>query len=293
MTDDMLRKQLEGVTPPDSPTDDMLDPDYEDEHDESIDSDEDLDAASSEEGDSDEPKQKRDRPDENYFREMIRKSEEREERMLMLMERLAESRRESAEPVKQSGNGLDDRSVEELRGLRGQVPEEKLAEFDAYLNHRIVQEEVEKRLSDFERRNEARTARQRYGQEAVNRYPELADSTSSFAKKVDAKLKQLGKKYIDANPRAIVDVANEVAISTGHAWRGDTRPSRRPKSTRSTKSAPVKDKKDSGDGFMSKERAEEIAKRLSRGLPAGKKFDTEKIRQRANEYDKNRDLFIK
>jgi hypothetical protein len=290
MTDDLLRQQLQGVTPPDSPTDD----DVED----TIVDDEDLDtsAPEGESGDADpnEPESTRDRPDENYFREMIRKSEEREERMLTMMEKLAEAREAPAQPVKQSGNGLDDRSVEELRGLRDQVPDERKAEFDAYLNQRIVREEVEKRLSDFEQRSQARTARERYGQEAVNRYPELSDPSSDFAKKVNSKLKSLGKKYIDANPRAIVDVANEVAISTGQAWRGNTRQGRRPKKSPAggKGTSPVKEGQKK-EGFLAEKRAEEIASKLSRGLPEGKKFDLDKIRERANEYDKNRDLFIK
>jgi len=286
MSDDLLRQQLQGVTPPDSPP----------EHDEETIEDNDLDQHEGQAPEGDEPKeQSKDRPDENYFREMIRKGEEREERMIALMERMTEARAADPQPVKQSGNGLDDRSVEELKGLRDQVPDEKKAAFDTYLNERIVRDEIDKRMQDFEHRTQARTARERYGQEAVNRYPQLADSTSDFAKKVNAKLKTLGKAYIDSNPRAIVDVANEVAISTGTAWRGNETQGRRPRQTPTGKkgSAPVQNSKSKDGGFMSEDRAKEIAAKLSRGLPSGKKFDVDKIRERANEYDQNRDLFIK
>lgn len=283
---DLLHSQLQGVTPPDSPTDEdpIEDKDLEPDPEE-------LDGPKpdDDEGDGEEPK----RPDENYYREMIRKAEEREERMLQLMERLADSQSSVPEPVKKSGDSLDDRSIAELETLRSQVPEENLPAFDAYLNKRRVQDEIDSRMTELEKRTEVKSARQRAGQEAVNRYPELADPTSDFAKQVNAKLKTLGRAYIDANPRAIVDVANEVAISTGRTFR--SKPGgRRPKGSQSRKgSAPVDNESDQGKKFMSKEKAQAIADRMSRGMPAGKKFNVDKIVERANDYDSHRDLFIK
>lgn len=290
MTDDLLRQQLQGVTPPDSPTDD----DNEPIEDENLDPQEPQDDDAGDGDEEGEPKgEKGDRPPENYFRELIRKSEEREERMLTLMERLADSSAARPEPVKKSGVSLDDHSVEELESLRDQVPDEKKAAFDAYLNKRRVQAEVETRMSDLERRTEIKSARQRAGQEAVNRYPDLSDPTSDFAKQVNAKLKALGRAYIDANPRAIVDVANEVAISTGRTFRSQPG-GRRPRGKQANRgNTPVDNEGGKGKKFMSKEKATEIAKKLSRGLPSGKNFDVDKIAERANEYDQNRDIFIK
>lgn len=288
MTDDLLRQQLQGVTPPDSPTDDEP---IEDELDEDLEPQDDDADGEDEGGESSEPKG--DRPPENYFRELIRKSEEREERMLQMMERLADSSAVRSEPVKKSGDSLDDRSIEELEGLRDQVPEDRRAAFDAYLNKRRVQAEVDSRMTALEKKTQVQTARQQAGQEAVNRYPDLADPTSDFARKVNAKLRTLGRSYIDANPRAIVDVANEVAISEGRGFR--SQPGRRPKGSQAKRqNTPVDGESRKGKKqFQSKEETAKIAARLSRGLPKGKKFDVDKINERANDYDKNRDLFIK
>lgn len=287
MTDDLLRQQLKGVTPPPEPP--TGEPPIEDEDLESNEPIEDV------EDDDEGGEGNKDRPAENYYRELIRKSEEREERMLSAMERLADSSTPvRSEPVKKSGDSLDDRSIEELDGLRDQVPEDRRAAFDAYLNKRRVTEEVDTRMSALEHRTEAKTARQGAGQEAVNRYPELADPTSKFAKKVNAKLRTLGRGYIDANPRAIVDAANEVAISEGRRFR--SAPGRRPRGSQADRSnTPVDNESRGSKGkqFQSKEETAAIAERLSRALPKGKKFDVDKINERANEYDQNRDLFIK
>lgn len=289
MSDDLLHTQLKGVTPPDSPTDDEP---IEDELDEDLEPQNDDADGEDDSGKSSEPKG--DRPAENYFRELIRKSEEREERMLQMMERLADSSSSRPEPVKKSGDSLDDRSIEELESLREQVPDDRKAAFDSYLNKRRVQAEVETRMSDLEKRTEIKSARQRAGQDAVNRYPDLANPTSDFAQKVNAKLRTLGRTYIDANPRAIVDVANEVAISEGRGFRSKS--GRRPKGSQAKRqNAPV-DNESQGRGkkpFQSKEETAKIAARLSRGLPKGKKFDVDKLNKAANEYDDHRDLFIK
>jgi hypothetical protein len=289
MTDEYLREQLQGVTPPsDPPTEEQpIEDEYLEPNEPTEDADDGDDGESSEGGQG--------RPAENYYRELIRKSEEREERMLQMMERIADSSAAvRSEPVKKSGDSLDDRSVEELEGLRDQVPEDRRSAFDAYLNKRRVTEEVESRMSALEQRTEVRTARQGAGQEAVNRYPDLADPTSDFAKKVNAKLRTLGRQYIDANPRAIVDVANEVAITEGRQFR--SQPGRRPKGSQANRSSTPVDNESrgaKGKQFQSKEETAKIAERLSRALPRGKKFDIDKINERANEYDQNRDLFIK
>ena len=287
MTDDLLRQQLQGVTPPSDPPADEQPVENEDFQSNEPDVTDDVDDGNGSED------QKGDRSSENYYRELIRKSEEREERMLHMMERLAESSAAPPPPVKKSGDSLDDRSIEELDGLRDQVPEDRRAAFDSYLNKRRVTEEVETRMTDLERRTEVRTARQGAGQEAVNRYPDLADPGSDFAKKVNAKLRTLGRPYIDANPRAIVDVANEVAISEGRQFR--SAPGRRPKGSQANRSSTPVDNESRGSKgkFQSTEETAEIAKRLSRALPKGKEFDIAKINERANEYDQNRDLFIK
>ena len=288
MTDDLLRQQLQGVTPPPDPP--AGEPPIEDEDLETNEPIEDAD-----DGDGDGPGEPKDRSAENYYREVIRKSEEREERMLSMMEKLADTPTPvRSEPVKKSGDSLDDRSIDELDGLRDQVPEDRRAAFDSYLNKRRVTEEVETRMSDLEHRTEVRTARQGAGQEAVNRYPDLADPGSDFAKKVNAKLRTLGRTYIDSNPRAIVDVANEVAISEGRQFRSNS--GRRPKGSQANRSSTPVDNESRGSKgkqFQSTEETAAIAERLSRALPKGKKFDVTKINERANEYDKNRDLFIK
>lgn len=285
MTDDLLRQQLLGVTPPlappadEQPIEDELDTNEPND-------DRDVDDGKGSDGD-------KERSAENYYRELIRKSEAREERMLSMMERIADAPVVRDEPVKKSGDSLDDRSIDELDGLRDQVPEDRRAAFDAYVNKRRVTEEVESRMSDLEHRTEVKSARQVAGQEAVNRYPTLADPTSDFAKKVNAKLRTLGRGYIDANPRAIVDVANEIAISEGQTFRSQT--GRRPRGTQADRTNTPVDNESRGKGkqFQSKEETAAIAERLSRGLPKGKKFDVDKINERANEYDQHRDLFIK
>jgi len=289
MSDDLLRKQLEGVTPvaPAGNEDDHEESDEELEPDpEATDGDEEGDEGGDGKGSG--------RPEENWYREMIRKQaefnerlEQRqsafEERFVQVMENFR------GEPVKDSGDPLASKSIPELRALlkNPELSDDVKDQLGEYITGRLVDEKVRERTEV----SQATNARKAANQEAVNRYPQLMDTNSKFRAKVQAKLNALGKSYVDGNPRALLDAANDVAVETGTSFRPTGPKVTKPKPAPSNRQtgAPVKSGKKKG---VSPELAK-IGARLSAALPPGQKFDMDTIQERTDEYAENINLFVR
>jgi hypothetical protein len=253
-----LREQLEDVTQDSSPADQTNDASNED--------------------------KKEDRSLDNVRGELIRKQEK-------LRDELSDLRSEirgltaslQSKPVKEqqeSGNDLDKMPVQQLESLRGQVPEENLADFDRYLIERKVRETVDSKLGDFTKTQSMRLERDKYNAAAKQRYQELNDLSSDFARAVQRKLNELPDELVETNPRVVLDMANEVAVDQGVKPRARREVRGKPASA-DTAPAPT----DKPQIAMSDEEMADIATKLSGALPRGKKFDMDRVKQRAEFYN--------
>ena len=287
-----LSKQLQGVKP-DSPAGVTEDPPVETPEPEEGE----ANAAETGHGEGEEGEG---RTIENVYRELSRKQIEDAEANRAFQERMIgalgeitskiSEYREPAKPDQSTGNTLDEYSVSQLDGLRGQVPEEKLVEFDAYVMNRKIDAKVDEKVGKFSQAQSFETKRETSVQEAMNRFTDLNDPDSEFYKDVDKELRSRGADYSKGNAQAILDTASYVAASTGYGVRQAAQP-RIPSQQGRRTGAPVQQEEDKGG--MTTERAEELAAGLQNALPPGKKFDIKKIRENANEYIENSDLFIR
>ena len=299
---DGLSDQLEGVIP-DSPTGDQ---DHE--------PDVDVNAEPADKEPSGDPDPKPDTDDKdkdkdkdgrdlnNIHREFARKQQEHEERMQgkfeAVMDRLNTSLRAipqtASEPVEQDGNQLDKLPLDQLRNMRGQVPEEQKPAFEDYLIERTIKEETSRFKTEFTRSHETQLARRDANQKAMNRYPSLDERSSDFYKAVAREIGfRGGKGYVQANPTAVLDVANEVAQSMGVK---PTAASRRISRLSPHQPAARKGNKPveaaNEESTISDEKAKSIKARLEREIP-GIKIDLKKIKERHKMYSDNKDLFVR
>lgn len=289
---------LEGVGSGSPPDDEELDSGFEEQEDE-LTTDEQGDASDSEdEGESD-GEEKPGRTIENVYRELSRKQEEFQRLMLeqqnKLIEKLAEGR--PSEPEKKTGNTLDDMSVTELENLRAQVAEnnpDKLGEFDAYLNQRRVDDRVTSKMSEWEKRQKDEQLRSQAQQNALRRYPELANRGSEFYSQVNARLNELGDSWVTRNPRAVLDAANDVAAEMGVAPRSAGKAANmRGRVARKSNANPKSKEVKQDDGGLSDSQFDEIGKRLGGAMPKGKSFDKKSVKQRAGYYRDNLQYYLR
>jgi hypothetical protein len=258
------------------------------------------------EGDGGDGEQKDGRTIENVYRELSRKQEKLEERLFSMLEEnqrlIAESiTGRNREPEKKTGNTLDEMSVTELDNFRAQVAEQnpdKLNEYDAYVQQRRVDDRVNERIKQFETKSMVEARRREANSLAVNRYPELGRRGSEFYKAVNNRLTELGQSYYDANPRAVLDAANDVAAERGIS----PTPRQRVRGTvagRRGTGKPVQSQNADGPeanlpkNAQSKEDRAAIAARLRSAMPKGKDFDDKAITKRMGEYQDNLNYFLR
>jgi hypothetical protein len=243
---------------------------------------------------------------ENVYRELSRKQDKLQERMIEMM---AENQRliaesitgRNSEPEKKTGNTLDDMSVTELDNFRTQVAEQnpdKLLEYDAYVANRRVDERVNERIRQFETKSQVESRRREANTAAVSRYPELGRRGSEFYQAVNSRLTELGQTYYDANPRAVLDAANDVAAERGISPSAPQRVRGTVAGRRGT-GAPVRNADTDGPAQNlpknAKEKADRdaIAARLRSAMPKGKDFDDKAITKRMGEYQDNLNYFLR
>ena len=245
---------------------------------------------------------------ENVYRELSRKQEQLQER---LFEQLAESQRMLVETIRGSerpserktGNTLDDMSVSELETFRAQVAEQnpdKLSEYDSYLNNRRVDAKVSEAVQQVEQRSRVESAKVEANRTAVSRYPELGRRGSEFYVAVNQRLSELGDSYVSANPRAVLDAANDVAAERGMTANVGTssRMRGRVAGGRPGGNAPVNEGTEDAHKHLPKSAAStedraKIAARLRGAMPKGKDFDDAKITDRMDDYGKHLNYFLR
>jgi hypothetical protein len=238
---------------------------------------------------------------ENVYRELSRKQEEFQAQMMSqfmdAQRQLIENLKSQPEPEKKTGT-LDDMSVTELETFRAQVAEqnpEKLGEFDDYLNQRRVDERVSSRMSEWEKRQRQEQLRSKAQQDALRRYPELATQGSPFYTAVNARLNELGDAYVEANPRAVLDAANDVAAEMGVSPRQASKAAsmRGRVASKSNSNPKAKEKDKDEDKGLSDSEHEKIASRLSHAMPKGKKFDKKSLQERNKFYRDNLQFYLR
>jgi len=225
---------------------------------------------------------------ENVRGELLRKLEKSNNEIMEELRSIREQAQQNAQqygtPAPQNDNPqtLDDMSVAQLEAARVNVPEESLAQFDAYLLQRKVDAKVDERLQQFETQTQNHTAEQRFNEQAVQRWPQLRDKTSELYRKADRILSEMGEAA--NHPRAVLNAANEAGLelgmspSTGLLPGGTRREPGRVAPGRRSSAPPGRDSNDHADEHAS------IAASLASAMPGGK--FTEEQMKRIAERDK-------
>lgn len=189
------------------------------------------------------------------------------------------SQSSSPTPDNSNVNDLETYSVAQLESLKqttdwSQVAEGDKDKFEGILSKRRIDEALNTKLAVFTEQNQLDGDRQRFGQIAVDRFPDLSDPTSEMARKVDVMIQAAPESQILGNPRIVLDFANDVAITMNIKPQRRRHVSGRPAPTRSAPSEEV-DVPQRSDAEH-----DAIAKSLSGALPRDKKFDRDRIRQK-------------
>jgi hypothetical protein len=208
-----------------------------------------------------------------------------DERLDNMFNKFTEAIAGAPSPQKQTGNDLDSYTVEQLEAQQASVPEELQPQFTAYLNKRRVQDQVDARVNESLRMRDSETQRKAAAEDAIRRFPELRNESSQMARESEKILEKWGgKSYIDANPRALLDAANEAAITLGvkPSTTGFRPEPRGTGATRQNRAATPP--ADAGESVLSREENERIAARLGNALGRNKKFDLDAVDKSQRAY---------
>lgn len=198
---------------------------------------------------------------------------------------------QSAPP--QGGNQLDAMTVDQLKAMRDQVPEEQRPAFDQYLADRKLEEAAERKFKALYDRRSYETREQEANREAASRWPELRDPTSDFYAITSQILDEYGSNA-ETNPRAVLDAANEAGLRLGLTPKGAPsvggRQGRSGLAPGGSHGKPSPAKGDDAD-LPSMESVEDVARRLQDAMP-GRKFSKEqleRIRKNTAAYTRHAD----
>ncbi len=179
---------------------------------------------------------------------------------------------------------LDDISLSELESQRGQVPEEKRAEFDSYLIRRRIDEGIKTGITKVQEESKYADERRKANQLAVDRFPQLSNRGSELYAEVNRRLSTLDPNFRKYNPRIVLNLTEDIASELGIAPRKvSARPriTNGPSSIRSdSKPAPHTEQ---GSSVLGDEEFAKIAKRLGHAMK-GRKFDKAKIMKNTEAY---------
>jgi len=232
------------------------------------------------------------RPVENVRREVLRKLSESERRTQTQLEQLGDLIKTmlggvTAAVGKKPAQTFDDLSLDELRGMRGQVPDDQKTAFESYFEDRRISEAITKKVTQVSEAEKYKAERTKSNQIAVDRYPQLGNRVSEMYKEVNRRLVALDENHRKYNPRIILNLADDVAGELGVTPRqtNRSRGATPPASVRGGK--PVA-RQESGESVIASEAEyEAIAKRLAPALKrstADPKTRKERILKRGQEY---------
>jgi len=209
-------------------------------------------------------------------------------RLTGMVEAMNQSKPEPA-PQQNQPQRPEDMSSAQLESLRPNVPEENLPQLENLIMQAKTREMLDSKLDEFTRNLEVKTTKQDANTQARQLYPELNDKTSDFYQKVDARLQELGPAYAHGNPRAVLDIANEVALregktpvtsrAPGRLAKPNSAPADKPRGKGSEKPLPI-----------SKEEAAQIAEKMSHAMPDGK-FNLDRVMEKMRVVNDNMGLF--
>ena len=265
-----LRDQLKGVTL-DSPTDEPT-----------------PEETPAEDVVVDDDKGKNERTADNVRGELLRKMSKQDQLLHSLSDQVTQLNSalravpaQTAQPQPANKTSLDDYTIDELSTARAEVPAEKLAEFDLYVNKRVTKDTIQREMSTFRTSHDFDVKQQTYAQQAADRFPDIKDETSDFARAVQKKLNDVPDAVLTSDPKLILHLANEVALDS------DIKPTRR----RTVKGLEKPASSNTGPGPGSKEKDvtldKDLMKKLERALPAGKKFNEERLGERIQYYNEH------
>jgi hypothetical protein len=148
-------------------------------------------------------------------------------------------------------------------------------------------------MAAWESRQQSEQLRGKAQQDALRRYPDLANRGSEFYTEVNSRLNELGDSYVKNNPRAVLDAANDVAAEMGMSPRTASKAANmRGRVGRKSNSNPnPKDTKKKSE--MSDKDFASIGRQLGSALPKGKSFDKKFIKERAEFYRDNRQYYLR
>jgi len=276
-----LDKELAGVTAPEIDSPDDL-------HDDAVLDTNTVDDGADDVSSADPTKVQPERTLENVRRELLRKQEKQEQKQAETAALLAQiastvATIASTKPVSEkTGRTLDDMSLEELRILKAQVPEEKKAEFDEYYEDRKITDRVNLKLNQYSESEKHDAERKRANQLAVDRYPQLMDRVSQLRLEVNRRLDGLDQNFIRYNPRIVLNITDDVAQDMGITPRviKGTRSVSQPSSTR--RSEKPTNTSEASD-VLSDAEYEKISAKLKHAKKGG--FDKARVMARAAEYN--------
>lgn len=236
---------------------------------------------------------------ENVYGELSRKQEKADERQQAFQEQMINQMGQLVRDVTASRNdppagqqgpkAIGDYSVIELQAIQKDMAADdpQRAQIDALISDKVVDDKVRRQVQEITGQERTQAQREVVVLQAVERYPDLDNENSSFYQKVDQKIRALDPNYVARNPRAIMDVANEVAIAEGinpKQARTIMRVPGRSGATKADGGRPAP--KDEVESTMSEAEAIRIGKRLKGAL--GRDFTKEQIktiREDHSDYD--------
>jgi hypothetical protein len=252
--------------------------------------------------------EKKERTPENVYRETARKLDKYKDDNQAFQQKLLAQQQEffagildkintTQAPADKPKASIEDYSVAELTAYRDglEADNPQRGQLDTLIADKIVNEKVERKVSEFTGKQRNEDMRTKAVEEAVQRYPDLAVKGSDFRRKVDARIQQMDNNYVKSNYRVVLDVANDVAANEGIAAqtaRKVIRPPDRPGANKRDSAKPVPKEKE--ELPMSEAEANKIAKSMKKAL--GRDFTKEEIleiRKNHADYHAHKHLYTR
>jgi hypothetical protein len=199
-----------------------------------------------------------------------------------------------AAPTTEPANDITRMSSVQLKQFRAQITDPAQREaLNDLIAQKTAEEVTSQRVQQFDQSQQFTSARDQANSMAVRRYPELLDPASEFRQSVDRHLLELkqryGDTYLTADPRIVLNAANEIAMKTGYKAR-DTRGGGNSVATRHQSAPTGGDKAPTPEEEAADKR---LAQRLSAALPTGKSFDPKRIKEGKAIYHQIMDQIVK
>jgi hypothetical protein len=186
---------------------------------------------------------------------------------------------------------LTDYTAAELEALRPQAKPEELPQLDRMIQSKQVQEAVRAGVQEELGSRDFEDQRTMANRQAYERFPDLYNKTGAFYRETNKVLNEMGKTAT-SSPRAVLDAANEAGARLGLSPKAGSILLHQHDPIGSGTAPAPESKKQYG---LSKEKRQEIARKLQGAMPKGK-FTEENlgnIDKNAKLYDEHRDMFIK